>query len=138
MRHSSRLHEIHGQRVSQEFEHAIICGKPVGPGFFDGLRDQVTVGRRRAGGCQIGAIHRKMKDVELKRLPEAVRGIIAGRVMSDGNPREQPRQHREFACQQGLDHAAFCLFQYRFEIGRLITDLPPGFTERFKSLAVDQ
>ncbi len=79
-----------------------------------------------------------MQDVELERLPQAVGGIIAGRVMSAGDSRQQARQHRELAGQQGLEHPAFCLFQYRVEPGRPVADLPPHLAERVEAAAFDQ
>ena len=64
-----------------------------------------------------------MQHVEFERLPQAVGGIVAGRVMPAGDAGEQARQHREFAGQQGFQHPALGLFQDRFELWRLAADL---------------
>ena len=70
-------------------------------------------GRARCG--QVGAIDREMQHVELERLPQAVGGIIARRVMAAGDARQQARQHGEFAGQQGFQHAALGFLQDRLE-----------------------
>ena len=77
-------------------------------------RSCAGLNRRR----QIGAIDRKMQHVEFERLPQAVGGKVAGRVMSAGDPRQQPRQHREFAGQQAFEHPALGVLQDRFQPGR--------------------
>src|SRR6202158_3432958 len=79
-----------------------------------------------------------MQDVEFERLPQAVGGKVARRVMARGDTREQARQHREFAGQQGLENSALGVLQDRREPGWHIADLPPNLIERFEALAVDQ
>ena len=82
---------------------------------------------------QIGAIDRKMQDIELERLPQAVGGKVAGGVVSAGDTREQPRQHGEFAGQQGLQHPALGVLQDRLQPRRDIADLPPYLVERVEA-----
>ena len=81
-------------------------------------RDQRAVMRGRAGRGQIGAIDREMQHIEFERLPQAVGGIVAGRIMSAGDPRQQARQHGEFAGQQGFQHPALGFLQDRLELRR--------------------
>ena len=72
------LDQVHGQRIAQEFEDAVVGGEPVRARFFDGLRDQRAIMLRGHRRGQIGAIDREMQDVEFERLPQAVGGIVAG------------------------------------------------------------
>src|ERR1700682_2578922 len=58
--------------------------------------------------------------------------------MSAGDPRQQARQHREFAGQQGFQHPALGSLQGRFEFRLLVADLPPNLVERLEAVAIDQ
>ena len=90
------------------------------------------------GRRQIGAVDRKMQHVEFERLPQAVGGIVAGGVVSAGDPRQQPRQHGEFTGQQSFQHPPLGLLQDRLEFWRGIADLAPDLVERLEAVAVDQ
>jgi hypothetical protein len=58
--------------------------------------------------------------------------------MSAGDPRQQARQHGELAGQQRFQYASLRLFQDRFNLRRLVADLPPDLVERFQAAAVGQ
>ena len=79
-----------------------------------------------------------MQHIEFERLAQAVGRKVARRVMARADTREQARQHREFAGEQGLENPALGLLQDGGEPGRQIADLPPHLIERFEALAVDQ
>ena len=79
-----------------------------------------------------------MHHIEFERLPQAVGGIVAARIVSVGDACEQPRQHREFAGEQGTQNPALGLPQHRIEPGRGAADLPPDLVEGIEALCIDK
>src|SRR5215216_1979926 len=78
MRRPAGFDQVHRQGVAQKLENPIIGGEPIRPRFLDRLRYQSPIVLCRTGRGQISAIGREMQDVELKRLSQAVSGIVPG------------------------------------------------------------
>ena len=109
MQRPARRDQVQRQCVAQEIEDAFVGAEPACPRFLDRLRDQRAIMRGRTRRGEIGAVDREMQDVELERLPQAIGGKVASGIVTAGDAREQPPQHREFGRQQRLQHAALGL-----------------------------